>query len=207
MDGPWHFEWDDDEQMMEPWHPSWWDDEQDPAMAAFRAEHAETIRRALMLIVPALQSTKACRYDVGTAIIDLQHYNRQAGKEFKPAKVAAAKLAAALRRVEHLLKNERAIGNDVHLFFPHAEIAKWRSDMEKKAVAKAPVKTAQKDADAKRRAVRAALGLMHYSDVPNTAKGRRFCKLAALLFGKPNANLVKQCQAARLGRSPRWGWK
>jgi hypothetical protein len=207
MGGRWRLsEPDDDAWDGETAHPSEWDDEQTPAMAAFRAKHAETIRRALKLIAPVRRSSKACRYDVETAIIDLQYDRNLAGKEFKPAKQAAARLAAALRRVEVVAKH-KALGIDVHLFFPYAEIAKWRSDMEKRAKAKAPIKTARKDADAKRRAVSAALSLMRYSNVPNADKGRHFRKLAALLYGEPSANLVKQCQAARLGQSPKWGWK
>ena len=52
-----------------------------------------------------------------------------------------------------------------------------------------------------------ALSLMDYSSVPDTAKGGRFCKLAELLFGEPNANLLKQCKAARRGRTQKWGWR
>lgn len=180
-----------------PRHPSWYDDEQDSTIAAFRAKHAATIRRALALIAPASQSRKACRYDVETAIIDLEHCGNRIGEEFKRTKLAAGRLAAALRRVERLIKNENALGNHVHLFFPHAEIAKWRSELEKTASAKAPAKKTQKDANAKRRAVHEALGLMRHSSAAIEVKrGSVFCKLAALLYGKPTADLTNQCKAS-----------
>ncbi|MBR1157197.1 hypothetical protein [Bradyrhizobium sp. JYMT SZCCT0428] len=198
MDEPWHFEWDDDEYLMdEPSHPSEWEDEHAPEMVAFRAKHAETIRRALALIAPSRQPSEACRYDVETAIVDLQRYRNRAREEFKLAKLAAARLEAALCRVEFLLEKDKNLPLDVLMFFPRAEIARWRLDMKKAAEVKAPVKTSQKDADYKRRAVLAARSLMHHSSVAIDAKrGSRFCKLAALLYGKPTADLTNQCKAA-----------
>lgn len=185
-----------------------------------QAMHGATVRRAMALIKPAAARREECLSHLETAIVDLEYINAQERKPpFKDTKRAVKRLADALVRVEHALKN-KDLPWDVHKFFPHAETSEWRTKMKQAAAAKAPVKLSRKAAAvnatvkpsrkaaaAKHRAVRAALSLMYYSSVPDTAKGRCFCELAALLYGERNANLVKQCKAARLGQIPKWGWK
>lgn len=186
----------------------------------FASLHGATVERAIALIEPAEERRKDCRYAVETAVIDLGYISgRERKPPFKARKRASQSLAGALLRVEHLLKSD-ALPLDVSLYFPAKEIREWRVRLEMEARARAPVKPAQnaagtiasskpsrKAAAEKHRAVTTALSLMSYSDAPNTTKGRRFSKLASLLLGKPKENLIKQCKAARQGRSPKWGWK
>jgi hypothetical protein len=167
-------------------------------LVAWRAKNAEPIRRAINLIAPSIDLRAACCYDVETAMIELEYFTNQLPGRIKPAKLAADDLAKALRRVEVAMKNKN-LDYEVQLFFPLSEVLKWKSKCE--ALAKTPPKRhRQKGAQEKKLAISAAYGLMiKYATLrerEDTAEGSRFCKLAALLYGKPDVDLHLQCKAA-----------
>lgn len=172
------------------------------ALSAWRIENAEPVRCAIALIKPEVQWQDACRDDVEMALIDIELTDGQlranTHRQTKPAKLAARRLANALRRVEAVLKHGD-LDITIGLFFPRDELIRWTKHCDE--LVKTPSgKLKRKSAEAKRLAVSEAHLLMRRYGPPdaakNTRKGSRFCRLASCLYGQPKADLHNQCRAA-----------
>jgi hypothetical protein len=109
-----------------------------------------------------------------------------------------------LRRVEAALENKEldsALKGVARMRFPSERVRELARCCEDCAAARTG-KLIRKRAAAKVGAVEHAMRLMieyamPYSEADNIKKGSRFCKLAALLFGSPAADLSNQCKAAK----------
>lgn len=149
------------------------------------------VQQAVKLIGPS-----ACQEDVeydmdAVAVMNTTALsNRKAAT--KRAKRAAGRLAAALRRVEDAAKSQD-LDTSISLF-PRETISKWKRHCEK--LAKTLPRKPAPNADAKRLAAAYALNLLRkYDKHVATTKGSNFCRLAALLYGDPKADLQHQCRA------------
>jgi hypothetical protein len=183
------------------------------AAVAWRAENADLVRRALSLIEPERQWHDACIEDIEMAIVELQLdvsqlRNDTIHNNSKLAKRAARRLADALRRVEVVLKDKN-LDASVHLSFPRNKLRGWIERCDEKA--RTPSRKSKRTtAEAKRLAVmRACLLLFKHGTsgaADDAARGSRFCRLAALLYGDPKVDLHNQC-AAYLRDRKKWGPK
>jgi hypothetical protein len=169
---------------------------------AIRIAYAEPVRRAFALIKPKAEWRDACRYDVETALIEIKFIIGQLRANSYPrtklAKLAARRLVRALRHVETVLKDKN-LDFSIKKFFPRTELLKWA--VRCKGLVETPSgKLKRTNAEAKRLAVREANSLMRDYGEPgaarDTTKGSTFCRLAALLYGDPKADLHNQCRAA-----------
>jgi hypothetical protein len=158
------------------------------------------VRRAVELIGPVKQERDdRRRWDVERAFSDnrfaLYLEDFKAFARTKSQKKAARQLVSALRRVEIALPKLF----DDHRFpprgFPSHELKKWQSIFTK--IAKTPSGTLTRvGAKRKHLAVAEACKLLKRYDKRITATTRsKFCQLAALLYGDPEANLTNQCKA------------
>jgi hypothetical protein len=164
----------------------------------WQQQNAAEIKRALKLIKPTREHTESCIDSIEWKMIEPKFMLDQAriGYRSKLSRTAARRIVVALRRVLHLL-NSRHL--DVSLrFFPRAEIHKWKIHCEELAKANAR-KFPREKAEGKRLAAAAAYELLYFYQSREVAEdasdGSRFCKLAALLYGEPTANLKNQCRA------------
>jgi hypothetical protein len=114
----------------------------------------------------------------------------------KSQRKVARQLAIVLKRIGNALPE---LFNDPDFpvrGFPKAELLKWRPILEEIGDSR-PRKRPQMNALKKRLAVAEAHQLLRkYSSTRVTAtKGGKFCRLAALLYGDPKADLINQCKA------------
>jgi hypothetical protein len=149
------------------------------------------VRQAVKLI-----GNPDCREDVEFALdaVAVMNTTMSASRRTatKRAKRAAGSLAAALRRVE-MAADSKDLDMTV-MCFPRKIISKWKRHSEK--LAKTPSQKPAPNSDAKKRAAEYALGLLRkYDKHVATTKGSRFCRLAALLYADPKADLHHQCRA------------
>jgi hypothetical protein len=168
-------------------------------------KRSKLIESAVSLIRPTAAKRDACRDDV--ARVTLQLVCEKAfldGKNkihTKEGKLAAGQLASALRRVEYALKAPeldsmlREIGGAL---LRTEKVQDFTETCECFSRRPSP-KLSRKAAEGKRVAVHAAHKLLlMYADgetVNAAKKGSKFCKLAALLFDSPAADLQNQCRA------------
>jgi hypothetical protein len=140
-----------------------------------------------------------CRIDVEDALTDigvaLFIENFYAFGRTKADKGRARQIAKALRRVDDLVRGFNK-PNFPLVGFPFDELRKWKqvfAKMEEKPSEESPRLNALK----KRLAVAGAYQLLQkYGSKRVTAtKGGKFCRLAALLYGDPEADLINQCRA------------
>ena len=168
----------------------------------FRAKYGETIDAALKILKPGARYDE-CRELIEYRILDREFELGQKSaisySRTKPAKLAAGRLGDALRRVDHLLKDKN-LDVEIELCFPKGAIVEWLARCQELAAAPSLKKAIHLQAEKKRRAVQEARGLMQRfgsSDVAISAKpGGDFCRLAAVLYGEPNADLRNQCRVA-----------
>jgi hypothetical protein len=173
----------------------------EPDEDTLRREDAERVRRALGFVKPAPLRREECREAVDIALINLDYgiSQRHAAehRHTKAAKTAVDRLAAALRRVDVALKSKDL---EEYTRLQFASIAAdWQYWLERHK-SKVPSGTLTRmDAERKRRAISAAHVLMKKYGADGAAEDTRkssdFCKLAALIFGKPTADLSNQCKA------------
>jgi hypothetical protein len=162
-----------------------------------QARKDDLVRRALTLIDPKAPARRDCRSDVERADVNirlaiLQGYHASV-RRTKEAKKAAHRLATALRNVEgrysDILKHFPVRG------FPRQELWKFRLGFERMANTPSG-KLPRAGAEEKRLAVAAAHNLMRKYGARITAtQGSKFCRLAALMYRKPTADLHTQCKA------------
>jgi len=173
----------------------------------WRSKKDKLINDAVRLIVPLRQRRDACLEDVAKTTLHIAFANAflrgQDQVKTKQGKKAVGQLAVALWRVEAALENKEldsALRAIARMRFPSErvrELARCCEDFE----AARTGKLIRKGAKAKVDAVEHAMRLMIEYATPqreadNIKKGSRFCKLAALLFGSPAADLSNQCKAA-----------
>jgi hypothetical protein len=171
----------------------------------WRIQRAELIRRAIDLIRPESKQRALCREDVEKVTLRLATggawLRAKVLGETKSGKQAVGRLAMALRRVEVVLKDEKLGGIYPGLFTRFIspdrlhELVQYYETVARKPSGAIPRQTAQ----AKRLAIAQARSLMttySASEADNGKKGSRLCKLASLLYGKPELDLSNQCKAA-----------
>jgi hypothetical protein len=155
---------------------------------------------AVELIKPIEQELYECRCGVEDAFKEIGYalYLERfwATTSTKSQKKAAEQFASALRRIEIALPE---LFNDPDFpvrGFPKAELLKWRPILEEIGDSRSR-KRPQMNALKKRLAVAEAHQLLQkYGSRRVTAtKNGEFCRLAALLYGDPKADLINQCKA------------
>jgi hypothetical protein len=165
-----------------------------------RAYYDDKINEALKIIRPGARSAE-CREDIDTWLIESDYeFGQKRATSYwrtKPAKRSARRLAEVLRRVEHVLNDER-LDAEILLSFPRDDIKAWRRRCEELAAAPSQKAPKRLEAEKKRRAVIAALNLIsRYDGSPVSAKaGSKFCRLAAVMYGETSVDLHNQCRAA-----------
>jgi hypothetical protein len=179
--------------MEEIWLPDW------------RKRRQKQIDDAVAIIAPQLRQREACREDVereslrlfvGVGMMVATDKSRT-----KQGKIAVGKLEQVLRRLRIVLADPHLDGvvaaATVTRHISSEEIADAVSYCEELRCAPSG-KLTRKGADEKRKVVQCAITLlMKYNkrEAGNAARGSRFCKLAALLYGK-RTDLHHQCLAA-----------
>jgi hypothetical protein len=153
---------------------------------------------------------EVCRMDVEVALgeigfaLYIANFSRW-GKT-KADKRKASQIARALQHVSNLVREFNNMKGDFPLkAFPFAELTKWKQVFDKMAELSSK-KNTQLNALKKRLAVAEAYQLLKKygparhrrgHDLPSitATKGGKFCRLAALLYGKPKTDLTNQCKA------------
>lgn len=163
-----------------------------------RATYANRVSRALSLIKPKAELRDDCGEVVTTALIEIEFIVEQDRATSRPrtkeAKKAAGRLASALERIEVVLK-DRSLDFYIKMFFPKAELLKWKLKCQELAKTTSG-KLVRTNAYKKRLAVGDAYRLMtSYGGRAVATKDSNFCRLAALLYGDPKADLHNQCRS------------
>jgi hypothetical protein len=140
-----------------------------------------------------------CRTDVEDALEDISFAllieNFYAFGRTKADKMKARHIAKALRRVDDLVSGFQK--PKLYLAgFPFEELRKWKRVFAKMEVIPSG-KITRLNALKKRLAVAEAYQLLqkYSSERIRAVKGSKFCKLAALLYGHPEVDLINQCKA------------
>ena len=153
---------------------------------------------AVKLIAP-VGGVDACREAVKDLIAEngVELANRKAMSKTKAARKAAGRVASALYRLEVALKDEDLDAGVKAILSPVVS-GQWRKLCEEIAEPPSGKKEPRWGAEEKRIAVQMARQLMlRFSKEKISAKpNSSFCKLAALLYGKPSADLSNQCKEA-----------
>jgi hypothetical protein len=153
----------------------------------------QVVDRAVELIAPG--DFDECREAVKDLIAEngVALANRMPRSKTKAARKAAGRVASALRRLEVALKNENLNSGVWAMLSP---VVAWRPLCEEIAKPPSGKKEPRWGAEEKRIAVRMARQLMlRFSREKISSKPKSsFCKLAALLYGKPSADLSNQCR-------------
>jgi hypothetical protein len=173
-----------------------------PDEDALRPEDAIRVRRALGLIKPTQARRDECHEAVEIALINLDYtISQQRSAEHsrtKAGKKATEQLVAALRRLDFVLKN-RDLDLYTRLYFANTHSAEWQKWLEYHKAKTPSGKLTRMVAETKRHAVREAHALMQEygatGAAKDTKKGSDFCRLAALIFGRPATDLRNQCKA------------
>jgi hypothetical protein len=164
----------------------------------------EIVRRAVKLI-----GTAACRSDIEYTLNVLEVTQTNIEFRSKSSKKAAEQFYGALRKV-------RSIARKLPANLRFAMFADWADERDQfyngdlnfsRAIrqlmeasdryAKEPSGKPERSAYKKRLAAEEAMWLLRkYGLDVVTTKGGDFCRLAALLYGKPQADLQRHCRAA-----------
>jgi hypothetical protein len=141
----------------------------------------------------------ACQMDVEASLWDIGYAlfieNFYAFGSTKADKRKARQIAKALRRVLVLVRGFNKPDFPL-VSFPFVELTKWKRGFGKMEETPSGKNTRMKSLN-KRLAVAEAYHLLQkYGSKRVTAtKGGKFCRLAALLHGDPQADLINQCKA------------
>jgi hypothetical protein len=141
----------------------------------------------------------ACRMDVEAALWDiglaLYIEDFYSFGVTKADKGKARQIARALRRVDDLVRDFNKRDFPLNRF-PFDELTKWKKVFTKMAGTPSR-KTTRQNALKKRLAVAEAYQLLkkYGSERVTATKSGKFCRLAALLYGDPKADLINQCRA------------
>jgi hypothetical protein len=156
----------------------------------------ELAGHAVELIAPEEHERYECSSDVEYAFSSIGYalYRERFRALFrtKPQKEKTKQLMRALRRVDDLIRDFNK--TDFPLKgFPLDELRKWRSIFEN--IAKTPSgNITRMNAERKRLAIAEAYKLLErYGKPIMGGRGSKFCKLSALLYGYPGADLSNQC--------------
>jgi hypothetical protein len=135
---------------------------------------------------------RGCVEDISFALLIENFY---AFGRTKADKMKARHIAKALRRVDDLVSGFQK--PKLYLAgFPFEELRKWKRVFAKMEVIPSG-KITRLNALKKRLAVAEAYQLLqkYSSERIRAVKGSKFCKLAALLYGHPEVDLINQCKA------------
>jgi hypothetical protein len=155
----------------------------------------EIVRRAVKII-----GEPACKKDVEEALEWIEAWRDLFARRTKKGKIAAGRLAKALRRVDAALKSD-----DLFPYlraFPDWKLAIWIDDCE--AIAEKSLDDESGVGEIERYAALRAYDLMRrYGKPVPTTKGSPFERLAATLSGDATANFHHYCRevvgSAKLG--------
>lgn len=170
----------------------------------WRVNKKHLIDEAIKLLKPQSSQREACREEVERVTLRLASTNAWSRHKdlisTNDGKAAALRLAKALRIAERALKDLGAYGGVLYRFISREELLDATQYYEEAAKTRSG-KLTRKGAKAKAEAVEQAMLLMidyatPHGEADNIKPGSRFCKLAALLFGKPADDLSNQCKAA-----------
>jgi hypothetical protein len=160
---------------------------------------AELIKEALRILGDGARKAGAVqniRYNM-QAVQRQKNYKSSGdyGTLTKPQKTAARRLAAALRRVEVAAKNPN-LAFDAQLIFSFDVEGFELMRRAAEAIAYQKLAPPSPADGAKSYAAKAAARLLLKHGLPlNVTRGGKFCRLAALLYGDPKADLFRQCRA------------
>jgi hypothetical protein len=156
-------------------------------------QRAPLVEMALELLEP--ENNAECRKQV-VAVLEqvavLKHYEQTLTAPFsKAGKASARRLAAALRRVERELKHVAV--HELKAMISPEQIAAGIKACDE--IAATPSYPPKRNADDKRWAAAAARALLQrYKQPVKTTKNSRFCRLAAVLYGTPDADFQHPCR-------------
>ena len=187
------------------------------------AARTDNVSRALALIAPAPDRRAECRASVRAAftMVSNNPFARMYHGNTKRAKLQAGRLSAALKRLL-LTLNHPDLDADLRSVFPDMDVpgilakdfartvprraaddwlqwhetGRWLDEWLQRAQAAQSKKgrTIRLDATRKKQASLHAVWLLRvFEKDVSSVKGSRLCRLAALLYGHPNANLQRQC--------------
>jgi len=156
----------------------------------------EILRYAVKIL-----GTPACQNDVGLALEEVGFRRDLNARRTKKGKIAARRLADALRRVDAAMKSDDLFP-PLLLYLPHDKLLRWIDHCD--AIATRPLGPPKPNADSKKHAANKAYELMQKYDRPVvTTKRSPFEKLAAVLSGDLTADFHHYCRAvvrsAKLG--------
>jgi hypothetical protein len=157
------------------------------------ARRATLVREAMRPI-----GTRKCREDVESVFkyLEFRSVRDSRPRATKLGKLAAKSLRRALRRAEVAAKNEY-LDWDARRWFPREEIKKLIGICDE--LEKTPSSRPAPNARAKKLAAIGAHCLLRKFDEHSitTTKGGAFCRLAAVLYGNPDADLQHHCRAVK----------
>ncbi len=155
----------------------------------------EIVRCAVKIIGPAIRQRSACKEDVERALENLKFVRAFAVRRTKRGKIAARRLASALRRVDVALRNDDLFPG-LTRYLPHFKLLLWIKECE--ATARRPPNSDGTEwrGSFEKRAAEEAYKLPRKHGRPvSTTKGSKFEQLAAALAGDPNAKFHHYCRA------------
>lgn len=168
----------------------------DQDLASFEYPAEQRIKQA-MDIIPTLR-----RRDVQLAINSVEEQKKaiasgRFGAMTKGQKKACAEVEAALRRLQIAL---RAVPRVYEFPLDDNELTKLRNSYDQAARLKSVAQRYRSIDYGKRQAAKEAVRLLKKCEVPlTTTKSGLFCRLAAILYGKPDANLFHVCRTVKAG--------
>jgi hypothetical protein len=148
----------------------------------------EIIRYAVRII-----GTRACQKDVEKALEEIEIWRDLFARRTKKGKIAAGRLAKALRRVDIALKSDDLF-SPLTFYLPHDKLLRWIDHCE--AISEKSLNADASTGEAERCAASQAYDLMRRYDRPiSTTKRSPFEKLAAALSGDVTADFHHYCRA------------
>ena len=157
----------------------------------------DTVHRAVALIGPDEHRRTECVNAVHVALSmvgghakDLQRHSQRRGK---PGKPAAERLRKALKDLQRAIGDPNLSDELRQIISPH-DLARGIEHVNATRI-KADEKRYPYKASVKNMAAELAYGLLRqFNRKISITKGSVFCKLAALLYGEPRANLQWTCR-------------
>ena len=188
------------------------------------AVRPDMVRRAVTVIAPAPARRAECEAKVRAAfaMVSNNPFARMFHGNTKRAKLQAGRLSAVIRRLRATLGHPD-LDKHLRSFFPDMDVpgilakdfartvplrspddwlqwhetGRWLDEWLERAEAAQSKKgkTIRLNATKKKQASLHAVHLLKvFKKEISTARGSRLCRLAALLYGQPRANLQKQCR-------------
>jgi hypothetical protein len=148
----------------------------------------EMVRRAVKII-----GQPACNKDVEQALEEIEEWRDLYARRTKKGKIAAGRLAKALRRVDVALKSDDLFPLLRMSYLPDWKLAIWINTCE--AIAEKSLDSDAGTGETERCVASKAYDLMRkYGKPVSTTKGSPFERLAAVLSGDAAANFHHYCR-------------